>query len=135
MLMSCQVSISIGCELSEVSILKPYQKRNEILILAVHLGESSVVVLPKTTKEVAEVLKHCNDRRLAVCPQGGNTGLVGGSVPVFDEVILSTRRMNEIISLDAVAGTDFVRSDKKCHCVSNCCCHSRYFDVPSWLHS
>ena len=134
MLMSWQVSISIGCELSEVSILKPYQKRNDILIFAVHPGESSVVVLPKTTKEVAEVLKHCNDRRLAVCPQGGNTGLVGGSVPVFDEVILSTRRMNEIISLDAVAGADFVRSDKKCHCVFNCYPY-RYFDVPSWLHS
>lgn len=37
-------------------------------------------------------------------PQGGNTGLVGGSVPVFDEIILSTALMNQIISFDKVSG-------------------------------
>ena len=36
--------------------------------------------------QVSEILKYCNSRSLAVVPQGGNTGLVGGSVPVFDEV-------------------------------------------------
>lgn len=41
---------------------------------------------------------------MAVVPQGGNTGLVGGSVPVFDEVIINTRRMNNIISFDEVSG-------------------------------
>jgi len=39
-----------------------------------------------------------------VTPQGGNTGLVGGSVPVFDEVILSMSLMNKIIAIDPVAG-------------------------------
>jgi len=39
-----------------------------------------------------------------VNPQGGNTGLVGGSVPVFDEIILSTVLMNRIISFDKVSG-------------------------------
>jgi FAD/FMN-containing dehydrogenase len=34
-----------------------------------------------------------------VVPQGGNTGLVGGSVPVFDEVVLSMRRMNKVVSV------------------------------------
>ena len=37
-------------------------------------------------------------------PQGGNTGLVGGGVPVFDEVILSTSAMNKVLSFDPVAG-------------------------------
>lgn len=37
--------------------------------------------------QVSQILKYCNSRHLAVVPQGGNTGLVGGSVPVFDEVI------------------------------------------------
>lgn len=41
---------------------------------------------------------------LAVVPQGGNTGLVGGSVPVFDEVILSLNRMNQIMSMDEFSG-------------------------------
>lgn len=37
--------------------------------------------------QVSQILKYCNSRSLAVVPQGGNTGLVGGSVPVFDEVM------------------------------------------------
>jgi FAD/FMN-containing dehydrogenase len=42
--------------------------------------------------------------RLAVVPQGGNTGLVGGSVPVFDEIVLSLSNMNQIRSFDSVSG-------------------------------
>lgn len=38
--------------------------------------------------QISQILKYCNSRCLAVVPQGGNTGLVGGSIPVFDEVIL-----------------------------------------------
>ncbi|CAI5978981.1 unnamed protein product [Closterium sp. NIES-65] len=49
-------------------------------------GNSKLLLRPTTTSHVADVLKYCNERRLAVVPQGGNTGLVGGSVPVFDEV-------------------------------------------------
>ena len=41
-------------------------------------------------------MRYCNERLLAVVPQGGNTGLVGGSVPVFDEVVLSLNRMNKV---------------------------------------
>jgi len=62
------------------------------------------MVKPKTTEEVSKILKYCNDRSLAVCPQGGNTGLVGGSVPVFDEIILSMNLMNKINTVDEVAG-------------------------------
>lgn len=67
-------------------------------------GSSSLVLLPKTTDEVSQIVKYCNERCLAIVPQGGNTGLVGGSVPVFDEIIISTRLMNEIISIDDVSG-------------------------------
>lgn len=59
---------------------------------------------PKTTKEVSAILKYCNMRKLAVCPQGGNTGLVGGSVPVFDEIVLSMELMNKIDLIDDVSG-------------------------------
>ncbi|KAJ8605462.1 hypothetical protein CTAYLR_003321 [Chrysophaeum taylorii] len=62
-------------------------------------GRSSVVVRPRTTEEVSAVLKYCNQRQLPIVPQGGNTGLVGGSVPVKDEIILSTRRMDSINGL------------------------------------
>lgn len=62
------------------------------------------MLLPKTTTEVSEILNYCNERNLAVVPQGGNTGLVGGSTPVFDEIVISTRLMDNIISLDKVSG-------------------------------
>lgn len=39
-------------------------------------GNSNVVLKPKTTEEVSEILKYCSARKLAVVPQGGNTGLV-----------------------------------------------------------
>ena len=59
---------------------------------------------PKTTEEVSTILSYCNERKLAVVPQGGRTGLVGGSVPVHDEVILNTQRMNKILGFDESYG-------------------------------
>ncbi|XP_064577092.1 D-2-hydroxyglutarate dehydrogenase, mitochondrial isoform X2 [Zonotrichia leucophrys gambelii] len=67
-------------------------------------GCSQLVLKPQTTAEVSQILRYCHERNLAVNPQGGNTGLVGGSVPVFDEIILSTALMNQIISFDKVSG-------------------------------
>jgi FAD/FMN-containing dehydrogenase len=67
-------------------------------------GQARLVLRPDSTKQVSEILKYCNEHTIAVNPQGGNTGLVGGSVPVFDEVILSLGRMNKIRSFDDVSG-------------------------------
>jgi D-lactate dehydrogenase (cytochrome) len=39
---------------------------------------------------------------IAVVPQGGNTGLVGGSVPLHDEIVISTKKMDTIHELDEV---------------------------------
>ncbi|KAA8547437.1 hypothetical protein F0562_003699 [Nyssa sinensis] len=67
-------------------------------------GSSKLLLQPRSTEEVSQILKYCNSRCLAVVPQGGNTGLVGGSVPVFDEVIINLGSMNNIISFDKVSG-------------------------------
>ncbi|XP_074154027.1 D-2-hydroxyglutarate dehydrogenase, mitochondrial isoform X2 [Sminthopsis crassicaudata] len=67
-------------------------------------GCSKVLLKPKTTSEVSQILRYCNQRNLAVNPQGGNTGMVGGSVPVFDEIVLSTALMNQVLSFNAVSG-------------------------------
>ncbi|KAM0901873.1 hypothetical protein ACQ4PT_019672 [Festuca glaucescens] len=67
-------------------------------------GASQLLLLPKSTNEVSKVLAYCDSRRLAVVPQGGNTGLVGGSVPVHDEVIVNLGGMDKIISFDNVNG-------------------------------
>lgn len=69
-----------------------------------HIGFSKYVLKPKTTEQVSDILKYCYKRDIAICIQGGNSGLVGGSVPVFDEVILSTSAMNTIISFNKLSG-------------------------------
>ncbi|KAG2502831.1 hypothetical protein JM18_009629, partial [Phytophthora kernoviae] len=63
-----------------------------------------MVLKPKTTEQVSAILKYCNERNLPVVPQGGNTGLVGGSVPVYDEIVLSTSSMSNVVSFDEVSG-------------------------------
>ncbi|XP_064611962.1 D-2-hydroxyglutarate dehydrogenase, mitochondrial-like [Liolophura sinensis] len=68
-------------------------------------GASQLLLRPKTTEEVSQILRYCNENQLAVVPQGGNTGLVGGSVPVFDEIIISTQLMNKVFSVDEISGT------------------------------
>ena len=42
-------------------------------------GNSKLMLKPKSDEEIVEILKYCNQEKLAVVPQGGNTGLVGGS--------------------------------------------------------
>ncbi|KAB0395651.1 hypothetical protein E2I00_000525, partial [Balaenoptera physalus] len=67
-------------------------------------GSSKVLLRPRTSQEVAHILRYCHERNLAVSPQGGNTGMVGGSTPVFDEIIVSTALMNQIVSFHNVSG-------------------------------
>jgi FAD/FMN-containing dehydrogenase len=67
-------------------------------------GTALAVVRPGSTDEVAAVLHACTDAGVGVVPQGGNTGLVGGSVPRDGEVVLSLRRLNAIEEVDADAG-------------------------------
>ncbi|OUM50973.1 hypothetical protein BVG19_g54 [[Candida] boidinii] len=67
-------------------------------------GQSSICLKPKTTEQISKILKYCNENSLAVVPQGGNTGLVGGSIPVFDEIVISLTNLNKIRSFDEVSG-------------------------------
>lgn len=67
-------------------------------------GHCRLVLKPGSTDDVSKILKYCNDNMLAVVPQGGNTGLVGGSVPVFDEIVINMSRMNQVRSFDDVSG-------------------------------
>src|SRR5687767_15899967 len=70
------------------------------------------VVRPATTMEVARVVALCARESVAVVPQGGNTGLVGGSVPTGErrEVVLALGRMNRIRSLDRLNDTATVEA-------------------------
>ncbi|RMG20250.1 MAG: FAD-binding oxidoreductase, partial [Deltaproteobacteria bacterium] len=48
---------------------------------------------PRTTDEVAAILRVCNEHRLPVVPQGGLTGLAGGARPTAESVALSLDRL------------------------------------------
>ena len=63
-------------------------------------GTPRVVVLPSNAAQVAAVIGVCRRFNVPWVPQGGNTGLVGGGVPVGGEVVLSTRRMRTIGAID-----------------------------------
>jgi FAD/FMN-containing dehydrogenase len=66
-------------------------------------GTTPAVVRPASAEEVAAVLVACAAAGVAVVPQGGNTGLVGGSVPRGAEVLLSLQRCTELGEVDTLA--------------------------------
>ena len=66
-------------------------------------GYTPAVVRPGDTAEVARVLALCADARIPVVPQGGNTGLVGGGVPLHGEVVLSLARLTRLDPVDLEA--------------------------------
>ena len=59
-----------------------------------------LVVKPKKTEEVAEIIRLANNEMIPVTPRGGATGLCGGCVPSFGGIVLSLERMNQIIEVD-----------------------------------
>ena len=67
-------------------------------------GPAMAIVRPGTVDEVGAVLRTCADAGIGVVPQGGNTGLVGGSVPRGGEVVLSTLRLSTLEDVDPDAG-------------------------------
>eukprot|EP00759_Apiculatamorpha_spiralis_P008832 PhF_6_TR15681/c0_g1_i1/m.24382/K18204/D2HGDH; D-2-hydroxyglutarate dehydrogenase len=73
-------------------------------------GNSEIGIFPRTTLEVSNICKYCNDNNLAIVPQGGNTSLVQGANPVYDEIVLSTKNMNRIVSVDAANRTCIAES-------------------------
>ncbi|HXK54587.1 MAG TPA: FAD-binding oxidoreductase, partial [Hyphomicrobiales bacterium] len=72
-----------------------------------YVGRAAMVLRPGSVEEVSQILALANDRRVAIVPQGGNTGLVGGQVPFEEgnEVVVSLGRLNRILSIDAQGNT------------------------------
>jgi glycolate oxidase len=58
------------------------------------------VVLPRTTEEVAAVLKFCQTQGVKVVPRGAGTSLSGGAIPQEDAVVVGIAKMNRILSID-----------------------------------
>lgn len=69
-----------------------------------YFGKTSLVLFPDTTESVSGMVKYCNDNNIKVVPQGGNTGLVGGSIPdeSGDEILISLKRLNKLRQLNTL---------------------------------
>ncbi|MEM5518404.1 FAD-binding oxidoreductase [Henriciella sp. AS95] len=64
-------------------------------------GETPFLAMPGSTEEAASLVKLCAEHRVALVPQGGNTGLVDGGTP-HGEITVSMRRMNKVRALDTL---------------------------------
>lgn len=93
-----KASLGDAAVVTDAHALKPY---NDDWMNKFH-GRSEVMLRPRTTQEVSTILRHCSEHQIALVPQGGNTGLAGGGVPIQDEVILNLGRMNTIIDMQQV---------------------------------
>lgn len=92
------------------SIVGPDGWQSDPAILGTHLterrgaysGQTPLMVSPKSTAEVAAIVRACADHDTGIVPQGGNTGLCGGGIPDASgtQILLSMSRMNRIRSVD-----------------------------------
>src|SRR6202035_2254482 len=67
-------------------------------------GRTPAVLRPTTVAEVADAVRLCAERGVAIVPQGGNTSMVGGAAvsEAGDEIVLSLSRMNKVRAIDPV---------------------------------
>ena len=71
-------------------------------------GTPRCIYEPHSTSEVQEIVKYCFANNIKIVPQGGNTGLVGGAVPIKDEVVINLSKMNKIHKIDVLQNTAVV---------------------------
>ena len=105
---ACQALIGASFVITDQAAMLPYvtdwRRRQTTTAIA--------VLLPRQTSEVAALVRLCNTYQVAMVPQGGNTGLVLGSIPNADEeaVVISLKRLNQIRAVDAVNHTATVEA-------------------------
>src|SRR5258708_7025241 len=68
-------------------------------------GRSPLVLRPGSTAEVSAICKLATEHHIALVPQGGNTGLVGGQTPHNGEVVMWVRRLDKIREVEAASNT------------------------------
>jgi FAD/FMN-containing dehydrogenase len=69
-----------------------------------HVAASPCIVLPETAEQVAAIVRLCHEHKIALVPQGGNTGLVDGGIPssAGSEIVVNLSRMNKIRAIDEI---------------------------------
>ena len=85
-----------GTIISSERELKPFETDGFIAYRRMPLA----VALPRTTDEVAAILKYCAKYKVPVVPRGAGTSLSGGAIPQEDAVVIALTRMNRILEVD-----------------------------------
>ena len=78
--------------------INPDYAKDEMPIYGTHMPD--LAVQPRSTEEVAAVVKICYDNNIPVTPRGAGTGLAGGAVPLCGGVLIDLTKMNKIKSYD-----------------------------------
>jgi glycolate oxidase len=81
------------------------QRREELLVyecdgLTSYKQRPALVVLPRTTEQVAEVVKICDRHNVPFIARGSGTGLSGGALPIENSVLIVTSMMKQILEID-----------------------------------
>lgn len=94
--------------IAEPDAMLPYLKEWRDLFR----GQATAVVRPGSTEEVAAIVRLAAETGTTLVPQGGNTGLVGGQIPVAEgrEIILSLQRLDKVRAVDAEGDTMIVEA-------------------------
>jgi len=105
-----QLREALGTDLVASGDAIDEQRLHDWMVTAKAGDRPLAVVRPRTTSDVAEVLRLCHADRRPIVAQGGLTGLAGGATPVRDAVLLSLERMKAVEEVDAAALTMTVQA-------------------------
>ena len=90
----------VGCENLTFDSEKMVDYSHDEFSLADIARMPELVIKPKKTEEVAEIIRLANKEMIPVTPRGGATGLCGGCVPSCGGIVLSLENMNQILEID-----------------------------------
>jgi glycolate oxidase len=80
---------------SEVT-LKAYESDG----LTAYRTPPMLVVLPETTAQVSEIMKHAQEQSIKIVPRGAGTSLSGGALPLADGIVLGLAKFNKVLDID-----------------------------------
>lgn len=86
--------------INDLSQMRSYLYDETEPLIRPQASEDCVVVKPGSPEEISKILKYANDKLIPVIARGGGTGVVGGSIPTGQSIILSLERLNKLVELD-----------------------------------
>ncbi|HVY19362.1 MAG TPA: FAD-linked oxidase C-terminal domain-containing protein [Bauldia sp.] len=127
-----QIVAGLGAILGEGGVIASEDERRafETDALTAYRVVPLAVVLPKSTDEVAAILKFLAEKRVKVVARGAGTSLSGGAIPSADCVVIGLSKMNRILSIDCENRTARVEAGVTNINITNAVAHRGFFYAP-----